>query len=700
MTSRNSCSKGLLRDGMRRNLWCTVLAALGFLMAQLLPVLMMMQRALEEQKDLKSIHGLSELDMMNSWQNVLNDLGIFLGGGNVMVKIMMITLGIVCGVAMFSYLHSRQKVDFYHALPISRTRLFVNNFSTGILCVLPSYLIVLALSIACVFGMGFGAAVDWMNIGGSIISSLILFLLVYALSALAAILCGNTIISLLLLLWLLFTPAAVYSLGTGISAKFFDTFVSGVGTEYIVLKLCPIAQYFAFDGLSYSETAGRWAGNTSALTLHMVYLLIAVLAIALCWVLFRMRKSERAGAALSFEPVKTPVKVFMCAVGGVAIGMLFNIVAGDFWFWPGVVIGVVLFHWLIQIIYAFDFREIFGKPLHLLGTLVVVIAVMLACKADVFGYDRWMPDVNQVEAVGYGSEPMLKTAENMKAVYRVAEIGVASVENREENEQETVAYQEVAFLMKNGRTVHRAYRIATNDEFNALNEQIVNSEEYKRAMWDLFTYDPTSGTNRYGQTATAEVSIYTEASFDPMATIRNVEKIEQMLETLRTEALTRPEGARPVMRLSLDYRTTGASWSDTQGAAFVTDVDVKTLALIEQISGVKPERLQAESINRVELSFYDEEVSQISVTDPADIALLLQDAVNTNALSLYKYNSAEGGDLVEYAENTSIYAIDKTNQMHIEIGYPKGKVPATVIEKYRSQAKAQSGDTPERVVIG
>lgn len=40
MMSRNSCSKGLVRDCMKRNLWAIVLSTVGFFMAQLLPVIM------------------------------------------------------------------------------------------------------------------------------------------------------------------------------------------------------------------------------------------------------------------------------------------------------------------------------------------------------------------------------------------------------------------------------------------------------------------------------------------------------------------------------------------------------------------------------------------------------------------------------------------------------------------------------------
>ena len=143
MTSKNFSSKGLLGNSMRRNLWALVLSGVGFFLSLLLPALMTMQNALEQRVlDLKEI---PQAHVEINWQNAMNNAASMLSGGNLFVKIVFIVLAVVCGVAMFAYLHSRQKVDFYHSLPISRTRLFANNFLTGVVCTFSTYLVMLAL---------------------------------------------------------------------------------------------------------------------------------------------------------------------------------------------------------------------------------------------------------------------------------------------------------------------------------------------------------------------------------------------------------------------------------------------------------------------------------------------------------------------------------------------------------------------------
>ena len=66
MMSRNSCSKGLVRDCMKRNLWAIVLSTVGFFMAQLLPVIMTAQHSLSAHK--QDLVNLSAADAAASWQ--------------------------------------------------------------------------------------------------------------------------------------------------------------------------------------------------------------------------------------------------------------------------------------------------------------------------------------------------------------------------------------------------------------------------------------------------------------------------------------------------------------------------------------------------------------------------------------------------------------------------------------------------------
>ena len=408
MMSRNSCSKGLVRDCMKRNLWAIVLSTVGFFMAQLLPVIMTAQHSLSVHK--QDLVNLSAADAAASWQGYVESVGEMLGGQNMFVKLAVIILAVTCGVSMFAYLHNRRKVDFYHSLPISRSRLFAVNYATGALCALVPYLALHALSIVSACAMGFGEVVN-ASLIGVIASNVIFFFLLYAMAAVTTILCGNTVITLLLGLWVYFGPTLVIALWQGLKSMFFQTYVTDASMTSLLFcnKFAPLIQYFGVNGTKMHSWAGEpvytmdySAGlqEPSAIGLLIGYAVAAIVITALALFLFRIRKSERAGTALAFNPIKLPVKIIICVVMGTAFAELFKMLVygSELWFWVGLVLGTVIFHCVVEIIYAFDFRAIFRKPLQLVIILAVLCAGLLTMQSDVFGYDKWLPDEGGIAA--------------------------------------------------------------------------------------------------------------------------------------------------------------------------------------------------------------------------------------------------------------------------------------------------------------
>lgn len=696
MTSKNFSSKGLLGNSMRRNLWALVLSGVGFFLSLLLPTLMTMQNALEQRaRDLKE---LSQAHVEINWQNAMNNAASMLGGGNLFVKIVFIVLAVVCGVAMFAYLHSRQKVDFYHSLPISRTRLFANNFLTGIVCTFSTYLVMLAITVGCAYAMGCGEAVRWDEIGGAILCNLIVFLLIYALTVLTTVVCGNTIITLLLLAWVFFSPMLVRVLQFCLFDKFYDTFTANAGTLEGAIRLTPVVQYFVLHGTYYigERVMGVPQPGESALGLLVGYLIAAAVVTALALFLFRIRKSERAGTALAFTPTKLPIKVYMCLVMGVAFGWVFGMIAGNFWFWPGLVIGTVLFHWIVEIIYAFDFRAIFAKPLHLLAILVVLVAGMLAMQFDVTGYDTWLPDRDDLTAVDINGsgESALTDPSNIDAVHRLMEIGVQAMQEEDTDEDNSLSYTFVTVNCQMGsRTAARQYMLPETEEVETLLGQIRDSAEYKRAKWPLFSFDTASTDPERQPMITVNVETADGIS---SVELRQTGQVAQVIETLREEALAGTQDSRPVMGVELYYLDSEGN-QEYCGTASVTEANTKTLALIEQLTGLTPVPMRAEDIDQmwieylVSLSSDASEWQTVEVTDPADMQALLDNAF-TNYLT--------GTDGYQYANRENytvdIYVALETGEQR-SLQYLQSDWPSEIVDKYRPDGA--DDNAPENGIV-
>ena len=688
MTSKSFSSKGLLGNSMRRNLWALVLSGVGFFLSLLLPALMTMQNALEQRaRDLKE---LSQASVELNWQNAMNNAASMLGGGNLFVKVVFIVLAVVCGVAMFAYLHSRQKVDFYHSLPISRTRLFANNFLTGIVCTFSTYLVMLAITVGCAYAMGCGEAVRWDEIGGAVLCNLIVFLLIYALTVLTTVICGNTIITLLLLAWVFFSPMLVRVLQFCLFDKFYDTFTANAGQLVGAIRLTPVVQYFVLHGTYYigERVMGVPQPGESALGLLVGYLIAAAVVTALALFLFRIRKSERAGTALAFTPTKLPIKVYMCLTMGVAFGWVFGMIAGNFWFWPGLVVGTVLFHWIAEIIYAFDFRAIFARPLHLLAILVVLVAGMLAMQFDVTGYDTWLPnhdDLTAVDISGSG-EPALTDPSNIDAVHRLMEIGVQTMQEEDTDEDNGLSYTQVTVKCQMGsRTAARQYRIPETEEVIALLDQIEQSEEYKRAKWPLFNFDTASTDPERQPMITVNVETADGIS---SVELRQPGQITQVIETLREEALAETQDSRPVMGVELYYLDSEGD-QEYCGTASVTEANTRTLALIEQLTGLTPVPMRAEDISSLQIGYQvsiGQDASEwrtIEVTDPADIQALLDNAFTNYLTGANGYRYANGENYT-----VDIYVVMETGEQR-NLRYLQSDWPAEIVDKYRPDGPSE-----------
>ena len=131
----------------------------------------------------------------------------------------------------------------------------------------------------CAHAMGFGAALGLKTLLGVIVSDMIFFLLLFAMSALATIVCGNTIIALLLQLWVFFAPVTVQMLREGLLSLFCKTYSGDMSTVFNNLRLSPAVQYFTVSGTKYSSGMAddfQLAGQ-SALGLLLVYAAVALM---------------------------------------------------------------------------------------------------------------------------------------------------------------------------------------------------------------------------------------------------------------------------------------------------------------------------------------------------------------------------------------------------------------------------------------
>lgn len=656
MTSNRSFfNPGLLRQTMRCNLWATVLSFVGFFFCLPLPIAIIVQ-------------GMARDENSIAWETIVESASSqsaeILLGSNPLVKIGMCIMAVLCGVGLFCYLHTRKRVDFYHALPVSRSALFWNNYLAGLLTVLPAYLIMYVLALVLAGAVGVGGLLSAAGIAQALLVHVLFFLLIYTISALATILTGNTILAVLLDGWMLFSiPLAALVVET-LCQQYFQTWGSSATLDWIMKYTSPVALYFLSGSSSVTSLLGLASARVSYHVLWGVAALWIVLTV-LALFLFRHRKSERAGTAIAFAGFKPPLKWYMVLVIALSSGIVFWGIGGEFWLWFGLLVGTVLGHIIIEMIYHFDLRSAFVHWKTMIVLAVAAVAIVIGIQRDVLGYDKWLPNEDQIEAVGfqcnlyrgenngyvyYNSgyfgvlQPVLTDPAIIRAVHDTAADCIDGLDTTPHD-----GYVEVAYLLKNGQTVRRSYsNVGMSEQAWEQLNAIRFTEDYMRHCCDIFEVDPNAEID------TLELHVRTNAdsSEDLSALITDRAQALEIVQTLQQETLTLTQeiaaSTVPVLRLDVDYVTVEDNRLSYRSVQYVPvyPTFTKTLALLKE-QDIEPRELRVEDVKRITVSWYDatqEEDSRgmeggvadiataansgsVIVTDPAQMEALLQNAV-------------------------------------------------------------------------
>mgnify|MGYP000034236378 CR=1 FL=1 len=121
------CSSEYVRTVSRGKSWIPAFLSLGFFLAFPVALLLVVGNWKAARYTPDQLHLLYE----GLWKEKL----VFTGGAITIVA------AIMNSINGFSYVYSRKKVDFYHSLPVKRSRMFWNRVYTGLLYYLVPYMI-------------------------------------------------------------------------------------------------------------------------------------------------------------------------------------------------------------------------------------------------------------------------------------------------------------------------------------------------------------------------------------------------------------------------------------------------------------------------------------------------------------------------------------------------------------------------------
>ncbi|MBP3633963.1 MAG: ABC transporter permease [Oscillospiraceae bacterium] len=407
-------------------------------------------------------------------------------------------LAVACVVS--AYLYKSRSANFFGALPLRREGMFLTQLVGG-LCfsILPNVIIVIATLLAGAY---------W---GGNMLSECVIwfaaqslgFLFYYGFAMLVAMIVGNLIALPLIYGVLNFTAVVVEA----IIRELLDIFVAGAWftSDFLFDRASPL--FYVLSSGEGPRVRSNWVEEkfVSATFYNwkmlLIYAAVGIACILIAFWIHKKRRMESAGDVIAVRHLK-PVFLYCFTIGcSLCIGyflasivlsgigrngfvtVLICMLVGAF---LGYFAGQMMLHRSVRV-----FRKQYFVNYGV--TALVIVAVLLCVRFDLFGYSRYLPDADDVQAVsiGYNYE-VQDLSEDRELIEKTIDFHkvVMQTDEWEQDDwhQGSWGYRStyLTYRMKDGRMVRRSYDVPLSPELSEdpnspirLYEALFNDPDYK-----------------------------------------------------------------------------------------------------------------------------------------------------------------------------------------------------------------------------
>ncbi len=490
-----------VKINVKEQVWIPVILLIGFFLAFPVAELLMMGNWFGMNYNFDQLQILYE----NLWKD-----GFLMTGFAVTV-----IAAVLNSISEFWYLYSSKKVDFYHSIPVKRSRMFFSRMVTGVMFFAGPYLLMEFLTV-CIGAMRGFFSLHLMKLAFYMfLIHLICYLLVYFSIVLVICLTGNFLMGGLCFVGIFLYGSVLSTLIAGYEESYFRTYS---GILYGVCKVLKrdVSPYFLGSELVDKYGQGELQGF-----LIPVLCVVLVLAAAAFFAYIK-RPSERTGEALIYPFTQVVIRILVVIPTGLGTGLFFslfpaNAPSREIWEIFGLLVGVILSYGLLEIIYQMDFRKIFGHWIQLILCGVLAILIAAGFKTDVIRYDRYFPKSDQVEmiswnganmetsdyveekvdgryVVGYNNVNALinlgSSDDLLQAVKKAADKTYKSIEKNADRAdlEESGNMVIFGFTMKSGTTIYRKYLIDSGIIKDIL-QAAYRDGDYKKDRFSILNVD-------------------------------------------------------------------------------------------------------------------------------------------------------------------------------------------------------------------
>lgn len=373
-------------------------------------------------------------------------------GGAVFALTLIIAL--FFSIVMFSYLHNKKAVNFYHSLPVKREAHLLSSVAVSAAYYFISLFSCLFVTVLIMLGSGIGGALVPTAIR-CFLFNFSYFIFISAFFALFAVICGNSGAHFIFsVLGLIFVPA-VHSLTIEfltIGQTNLDT--SNLYTDRMFGFESPAAFYFKISKNMISAGTGRF------LLFVFGFILAAAAILFISILIYRKIGSEDSGRPIFFRRLGTVLKYVLAYAVMLGTGMLaYELTYSKLGNFIGFVIGSLIFGFLafavINVIFECNKKKFFSGMRGFAILFAVFIVVFSFSFFDPFKFNEKIPSASSLESITVkrnGESVFISDREDIEKIVDFAK-------NADGGERFSITYE-----YKSGSRLTKYCSLPSNDE--------------------------------------------------------------------------------------------------------------------------------------------------------------------------------------------------------------------------------------------
>lgn len=388
-------------------------------------------------------------------------------GGAVFALTLLIAL--FFSIVMFSYLHNKKAVNFYHSLPVKREAHLLSSVAVSAAYYLISLFSCLFVTVLIMLGSGIGGALVPTAIR-CFLFNFSYFLFISAFFALFAVICGNSGAHFIFsVIGLIFVPAVHFLTIEFLTIGQTNLDTSNLYTDRMFGFESPAAFYFKISKNMINAGTGRF------LLFVFGFILAAVAILFISILIYRKIGSEDSGRPIFFRRLGTVLKYVLAYAVMLGTGMLaYELTYSKLGNFIGFVIGSLIFGFLafavINVIFECNKKKFFSGMRGFAILFAVFIVVFSFSFFDPFKFNEKIPSASSLESITVkrnGESVFISDREDIEKIVDFAK-------NADGGERFSITYE-----YKSGSRLTKYCSLPSNDEIFG----ILSGENTLKSTW-------------------------------------------------------------------------------------------------------------------------------------------------------------------------------------------------------------------------